>query len=143
MTKRSTRSRAELPRLTIDDVRSSTSVDSAAVILEDADAIKVLIALRTNVGTAHWWVAPRAPEPTDIADRWRWLVSGWRFDEEEIGAVAGISADTVRAKLRVLVGNRLAYPDGVPSPGAALAISAYVGKRVPKPRGQQTRKEGT
>lgn len=140
MKKSSTRSPRTLPDpLMLERAKAGATNDSAVVIIDDDDAIKVAVTLKNTAGVAHWWCKPRdrVDPGASQAEAWAYLLDGWELDYEELGAVAGLSADTVRAKAAILKGNRLVYPDGSLSPGASLAVQAYLKRKLGvKERGQ-------
>lgn len=92
----------------------------------DAATIHVLSAWQM---TEHIWIAPKAACPdrglaTPAA--WRWLVSGWTIDYAAVAIGADVSFSVARAKMDMLVRNRLVYPDGKMSTPARASLQAVI-----------------
>lgn len=103
----------------------------AIIIIEDADAMRVLIAW-THVDN-EWYAASTACPPIvhgKLAAAWDWIRAGWDFDERKISRLAGLPHGIVHAKLEILIGNRLIYPDGSMAKGTRLAMSAFTARRL-------------
>ncbi len=100
--------------------------ETSLVILGDDEAIRVLIAW-TNVDDE--WRAPASRPPSATAGKlgrlWTWIVSGWEVDANKVSRLAGVTKMVAHAKLEVLIGNRLIYPDGQMAKGARTALSAH------------------
>lgn len=102
-------------------------INNSVVVLGDDEAVRVLSAFRMIECN---WKVPRSVAPAASAalvKRWAWLVSSWKLDKlaDEISLASGLSEETVLGKLNILVRNRLVYPDGTISKGAAFAIEAH------------------
>lgn len=107
------------------------SNEAAVPILDDADAIKVLVAWSR---TDNAWRRPRAKppkvQPGSHGAAWAWAVAGWTIDVASIARIAGLQTRVVRDKVDMLVGLRLIYPDGRMAKSARTAINVYVGKKI-------------
>jgi hypothetical protein len=111
--------------------------EAAAVLLDDKDgfdapALRVLAAWGTR---SHRWTSPprRCPDngrATPAA--YAWLVSGLEVDYHAVAEAAGVSLAVARAKVRVLLGNRLVYPDGSLARIARATLQASIAKRIRK-----------
>lgn len=106
--------------------RAIEANEDALVILGDDQAMKVLVAW-THVDN-EWEPSATALVPYKLgraAAAWAWIVQGWMIDSDEVARFAGIASGIAHAKLEILIGNRLIYPDGSVSKGARIAMSAY------------------
>lgn len=110
--------------------RSQESKESVGTFVTedgfDAATVHVLAAWQT---TEHVWVEPRGSCPdrgmaTPAA--WRWLVSGWTIDYAAVAFGADVSFAVARAKMDLLVRNRLVYPDGKMSQPARASLQAVI-----------------
>jgi hypothetical protein len=124
--------------------RSLEKPSDAIVIIGDRDAIRVLSAW-TRVD--NLWTAPGGPVPAvrhgRMGQAWRWVCAGWTVDVDEVARLAGVPRSIAHAKLEVLRGNRLIFPDGSMSKGAELALAAYTGKVLgPKVLGLKQKDDG-
>lgn len=96
----------------------------------DAETIRVLVAW---MHSAHAWKKPERGCPDDgrpTARAWAWLVSGMALDYVAIADAANVSRGVARARLGVLLGNRLIYPDGSIAQPARAALQSAIASRV-------------
>lgn len=122
------------PRMLIDAFKGIETIDMIGIMLEDdgfdQSVVRALLAWQK---TENVWVRPREPLPDDgkpTPRAWAWLVSGWEMDSHAVARGASLSIATARAKLEMLRGCRLIYPDGSCSSFATKAISAMIGDRM-------------
>jgi hypothetical protein len=103
----------------------------AVVVIGDDDAMRVLVAW-THVDN-DWYPPSTACPPLvhgKLAAAWDWIRAGWDLNERKISKLAGVPTSVARAKLDVLIGNRLIYPDGSLSKGVRLALAAFTAQRL-------------
>lgn len=96
----------------------------------DAAAVRVLVAW-TNAH--HEWKAPPRKMPDEgrpTPRAWEWLFAGLVVDHTAIADAANVGVAVARAKLGLLIGNRLVYPDGTISAAAKAGLQASVAARV-------------
>jgi hypothetical protein len=106
----------------------------------DADAMRVLAAFQN---ATQRWSAPARPCPDGglpTAAAWAWLMSGWQIDELALADAAGLSVATTRAKLAMLTGARLIFPDGSMNKWALAALNAHVAARIGPSSGKRKKK---
>lgn len=118
--------------------RALEAIEHVAVLMVDedswdAEAMRVLSAFQH---LDHRWEppSPKAPDggrPT--ARAWNWLCSGWALNLGELASAANVSEGTARAKLAILRGNRLVYPDGGIAKAAQAALRSHVRARLIPP----------
>lgn len=109
----------------------------ATVLLDEEDgfdvsALRVLAAWTTM---DHRWTEPDRPCPDGgrpTARAYAWLMSGLSVDYTAIADAAGTSRATARAKMSVLLGSRLVYPDGQIAKVAKACLQASLAKRIRK-----------
>lgn len=82
---------------------------NAAALLMDPACVRVALAWR---GLVVSWELPETPCPETEGGAWGWLWEGVDADEEALAQAAGIAPRDARYYLRVLIANRLIYPDG-------------------------------
>lgn len=105
--------------------------EDGLVILGDEDACKVLVAWQK---TDQLWRHPRSPAPEATHGRmealWTWIVSGWEIDDAKVARLAGVPFSVTHAKLEMLIGNRLIYPDGSMSGAARKVLTVFMAKKL-------------
>lgn len=125
---------ARAPQLLIEAFRAIEDISAIGVMLEEDGFDQGL--LRTLLGwqrTIQRWHQPSATLPDDgkpTPAAWAWLCSGWEIDVRAVADAADLTITTAAAKLRMLHGNRLIYPDGSTSVHATNAISTLIGSRL-------------
>lgn len=82
---------------------------NAVALLRDPDAVRVALSWR-SVPVA--WKFPDSAPPADEAGIWRWIWTEVDADEADLARASGVAPADVRYWLRVLIANRLIYPDG-------------------------------
>ncbi len=114
--------------------QASEEVQSIAVLMVeegfDADVMRVLAAWQQS---HHEWTQPKRACPDHgrpTARAYAWLVSGWEIDSEAIARAADVSPSVARAKIDVLIGSRLIYPDGTMAKAAQAALRSHVSARL-------------
>jgi hypothetical protein len=103
------------------------------LVVEEGFDAATLHVLAAWLSSDHIWSQPKAPCPdggraTSVA--WRWLVSGWTLDVEYVAKAADVSMSTARAKLELLVANRLIFPDGEMAKIAKAMLQAAIRKAL-------------
>jgi hypothetical protein len=75
----------------------------------------------------HGWEQPKRPCPSSMPTpaAWRWLVSGHRYEAQQLADAAGVTIAIARAKATMLLGARLALPDGTITSSASAALAAH------------------
>lgn len=111
--------------------RALEESDDAIVVLNDENAMKVLVAWSH---TDQQWTRPDSKPPPATHGRmarlWTWVVSGWEIDPRRVAQLAGVPVTVAHEKISVLVGNRLIYPDGTMAKGARQALGVYTARKL-------------
>ncbi len=111
--------------------RSLESNEDALIVLGDDEAMRVLIAWQH---IDQEWAHPGGKQPLAIhgkmAKLWTWIMSGWEVDNRKVSRLAGVSPSIAHAKLEILMGNRLIYPDGSMSKGVRTALMAHTATKL-------------
>lgn len=126
-----------LPSELLKAFRAAERPEHVAVLLHDdegwnAESMRVLTAWEH---TEHRWTHPKTTPPDGDAPTtraWRWLVSGWDIDITAVADAADVSRTVAQAKIDMLIGNRLIYPDGGMHHAAHAALKVHVASRLPK-----------
>jgi hypothetical protein len=120
----------------LDPYRQEEDQSSAALIIGDPDAARILAVWKTLPPPR--WKRPRGKEPPGFRERWLWLWEGLQPTDEyldEIAVAAGVSPQVVQPKLTMLISGRLIYPDGTISKQAEAALKAHIASHLrPTPR---------
>ncbi len=63
---------------------------------------------------------------------WDWIVAGWDVEAmaHRVSRTSGVPADVTHAKLEILIGNRLIYPDGSLAKGAKAALNVITARKL-------------
>lgn len=129
-------------KLLVRAFQAAEQVEQVAALLGedgfDVETIRVLSAWQT---TEQVWKAPGHRQPdkgSPTARAWAWLVAGWRFDYVAIADAANVSRHVARARMAVLIGNRLIYPTGELTKAARGALQASIAKHI---RGKKKKAE--
>lgn len=105
--------------------------DDALVALGDDAAMRVAVAWSH---TDQSWSRPSRPAPPPMAGKmaklWEWIVSGWDVDARTVARLAGVPATVAHAKLEMLIGNRLLYPDGSMAKGMRAVLMSHAAKKL-------------
>lgn len=111
--------------------RGLESVEDAIIILDDEDALRVMVAWKK---LDHSWTRPGPRMPQPIAGKlgrlWTWVVQGWDIDVDKVSKLVGLPWTTTHDKIEMLVGNRLIYPDGSTSKYAQTALMRYTSEKL-------------
>jgi hypothetical protein len=111
-------------------VDADRDVESIVVLLIEDDKLEVgaMRVLASWPQLRHRWARPRRARPDDgqpTPDAWHWLVSGLDIDYDELAKAAGVSRAIARARIHVLLANKLALPDGSVSKPARAALQQH------------------
>lgn len=84
--------------------------------------------------TENVWRMPKRARPTfgpsTHHDCWRWITSGWMPDYEGLAEATGLDYSTASDKMRVLIANRLVYPDGTMSKPSTILMVGYAAAKL-------------
>ena len=89
------------------------------LFLIDQDAIRLAAAWRRLKKERS---APATPPPAEDSARWNWLWAQVSFSVEDWAGLANVPLPVVRRLARVLIDNRVIYPDGT--------LNLFAGKHV-------------
>lgn len=129
----------EVARALVAAFQKIESDAAGAVLLED-DGFDLASArvLTAWMHVVQPWSAPRPacpdggrPTPSSYA----WLMSGLKVNDIAIADAAGVSRATARGRVRMLIGNRLVYPDCIIAKVARAALEAALAVRVAEASG--------
>lgn len=84
--------------------------EAVLVVADDPEFTKIVIAW-TSLD-----VRP-VPKPSDLPgeserERWDWLWANTRYSLDDLTERSGLTASLIQRKLKLLIGNRVLYPDG-------------------------------
>jgi len=90
--------------------KSEEKPEAVLVVADDAALTKIVVAWPTIA------VEPRVRSATRPADSehewWDWLWKNTRYSASEIAERTGIRGEDLERKMKLLIGNRVLYPDG-------------------------------
>jgi hypothetical protein len=123
------------PSFRLEDVvgvfRALEQNDDALVVLGDETAMRVAVAWSH---TDQEWERPPRPQPAAVHGKmgglWSWMVSGWNVDARAVARLAGVPRTVAHAKLEMLIGNRLIYPDGSMAKGMRSVLLSYAARKL-------------
>lgn len=111
--------------------RALESDTDSVILLGDDHAMRTFVAWTK---TDNVWSAPdKKPPPIThgkMTALWKWICAGWTIDAVAIARIAGLPVRVVHAKLEVLMGARLIYPDSSTPKATQLALTAYTAKQL-------------
>lgn len=107
--------------------RKDEKLENAIVIVDDLDAMKLLIAWQ---GAAIQIDPPECDPPEGDVALWDWLWDCVAISYEDLADRAGLPEIVVRNKFPVMVSARLVYPDGTISAHATGVIQNYLGSKL-------------
>lgn len=130
----------DLPVLLLSEFRKLEKPTDIAVLMVnegfDAETMRVLSAWQH---TEQRWKRPKKPCPDEgraTGASWKWLRDGWSMDVAAIAIGADVSQLTATAKLELLAGSKLIYPDGTVSAAATQALLGHVSEKLRAARGK-------
>lgn len=130
--------------------KAKEKLESGAALMDadgfDIETARVLAAWLT-VEPTFKPVGPMPDKGEPTARAWGWLIAGTQIDYPAIADAADVSIATARARIALLLGNRLIYPDGKAAKFAMDALRAALTVRVRraarKASGQESRPAAT
>ncbi len=93
----------------LDEFKANENPEAILVVGEDSLMTRLVLAWPNVARTGTEPVEPLSKDWDDVK-RWNWLWSGIRYSKKEICDVVG--RPRLDVQLRVLIANRILYPDG-------------------------------
>ena len=113
----------------VEKFRSQEQVEDVLAItnVKDPQAIRLrrLVVAWGKIKIDRISVQRPAPPAEDEKELWKWMWECVRYDPEELRQVSGVRVG-VEMLMRVLIGNRIIYPDGTVSEYAKKVIRAIL-----------------
>lgn len=127
-------SKKKPPASLIDAFRAIEAVEQLGVLIaEDGFDQETLHVLSSFLHCEHTWREPSRKCPDNgrpTAAAYAWLMSGLTLDYVAIAEAAGVSRQAASARMAMLIGNRLVYPDGQIHKLARAALQGAIAKRA-------------
>jgi hypothetical protein len=90
--------------------KSEEKPEAVLVVADDAALTKIVVAWPTIAVERKG--QSTAPSTDSEHEWWQWLWRNARFSTAEIAERTGIQGESLERKMRILIGNRVLYPDG-------------------------------
>lgn len=94
----------------LSSIKANERPETVLIVADDADLIKLIVAW-TNTSVTPT-TRPTKLRGGTISEKWGWLWQNVKYSRQELIQKSGLAAHEFDARLRVLIGNRVIYPDG-------------------------------
>jgi len=106
----------------LEEFKKNESVEDVLPVMDNLSLQKILIAW-SKISISRLPIKKAAPSiPNEL---WRWLWDQIEFKQDEITEITGIKFDLSKL-LKILIGNRIIYPDGSISSFASKILKSIL-----------------